>query len=177
MKYTFILLAIFCLSIVKTSAQKLTEKENSLLDDFIKTKIALEKEKIVSDTLEKVFQGVVYKVKAGFSDENGISYCMENFFIIKDGVLLEFNATNLFSAVRSSFFIKNEADAKIFETAIDKISPVRWDNEEFKQHLKKENKWYFVRAKFFDSKSAYVVTVDPSGKITGISYDLEAIKK
>jgi hypothetical protein len=177
MKNSIIILIIFCFSVLRTAAQGLNEKENSLLDNFIKSKIAVEKEKIVSDTLQKVFSGAVYKVKAGYSDESGISYCTEDYFVIKDNILIPFTTSDLFVAVRSDFFIKNEADAKIFETALDKIKPISWDSKELKEHLKKENRWYFVRGKFFDSKSAFIVTVGQDGKISAIGYDMEAIKK
>ena len=46
-----------------------------------------------------------------------------------------------------------------------------------KEHLKKDNKWYFIRDTFFDSKSGYIVSVDPNGKILNIAHELEAIKK
>jgi hypothetical protein len=177
MKNSIIVLAIFCFSILRTTAQELTEKENALLDDYVKSKVATEKEKIVSDTLEKVFSGVVYKVKGGYSEDNGISYCTESLFIIKGNDLIAFSSHNLLSAVRSDFTIKNETDAKIFETALDKIDPIKWGNEELKEHLKKDNKWYFVRAKFFESKSAYIVTIGKDGKISDIGYEMEAIKK
>jgi hypothetical protein len=84
---------------------------------------------------------------------------------------------DLLPAIRSDFSLKDESDAKVFETALDKIKPPDWSNKKYKEHLKIDNKWYFVRGKFFDSKSAYIVTIDQSGKITKIDYNDEAIKK
>lgn len=168
---------ILSFSILKTAAQELSDSENSLIDNYLKSNIASEKEKIVSDTLEKVISGPVFKIKGGFSEENGTSYCVEYRFIIKEGNLISFSTDNFLSVLRSDFSIKSAADAKIFETALDKLYPISWSNEDKKEKLKIDNKWYFVRGTFFDSKSAYIVTLDPNGKITEISYSMEAIKK
>ena len=79
--------------------------------------------------------------------------------------------------LRNDFRIKNEADVKIFETALDKLFPISWPDDEKKEHIKKDNKWYFIRGDFFDSKSGYIVTLDPLMKITNIAYDMKAIGK
>lgn len=177
MKNAIIFILILSLSILKTTAQELSESENSLFDNYLKSNIASEKEKIISDTLDKVVKGPVFKIKGGFSEENGVSFCVEYRLIIQEGNLIAFNSDNFMSVLRSDFSIKNEADAKIFETALDKLFPISWSNADKKEHLKKDNKWYFVRGTFFDSKSAYIVTLDQNGKITEFSYSMEAIKK
>lgn len=166
---------------MKMNAQATAEKENSILDDLFKSHLVVNKVKIVSDTLDKVFDCSFYKVDAGFDFEGG-SLCTNNLFIIKDGKLLDYDNRldslfNLLTALRSDFRIKNEADVKIFETSLDKLFPISWPNDEKKEHIKKGNKWYFIRGDFFDSKSGYIVTLDPSMKITNIAYDMEAIKK
>jgi len=163
------------------NAQATAEKENSILDDLFKSHLVVNKEKIVSDTLDKVFDCSFYKVDAGFDFEGGM-LCTNNLFIIKDGKLLDYDNRldslfNLLSVLRSDFRIKNEADVKIFETSLDKLFPISWPNDEKKEHIKKGNKWYFIRGDFFDSKSGYIVTIDPSMKITNIAYDMEAIKQ
>ena len=85
--------------------------------------------------------------------------------------------STLLSLVRKDFYLKTEADAKIFETSFDKLYPISWTKAEEKEHLKINNKWYFIRAKFFDSKSGYIVTLDKNSNISDISYNMEAIKK
>jgi hypothetical protein len=182
MKKSIIYIMIFSFLILKINAQEISEKENSLLDNFIKSKISIKKEKIVSDTLEKVFTGTFYKIDAGFSFGEGGSMCSGTLFVIKEGILIEFESrtdsmSTLLSLIRKDFYLKSEADVKIFETSLDKIYPMSWTNEEYKEHLKINNKWYFVRGKFFDSKSGYIITLDKNSKISNIAYSMEAIKK
>jgi hypothetical protein len=182
MKKSFIYIMIFCLAILKMNAQDISEKDNIMLDSFIKSKIAIEKEKIDSDTLGKVFNGTFYKISAGFSFMDGGAMCAGSLLILKDGKLIEFDNRRdtmftLLTLLRSDFYLKTAADVKVFETTLDKIYPMSWSEAENKEHIKINNKWYFVRGKFFDSKSAYIVTLDKNSKISNIAYDMEAIKK
>ena len=167
---------------LKVNAQEISEKDNSLIDDLIKSKIFIQKEKIVSDTLAKVFNGTFFKVDAGFSFSDESGYCSGDLFIIKDGECAPLGGRSdsmhiLVSLVRPDFYIKSEVDARIFETALDKIYPIGMMGGEYKEHLKINTKWYFIRDKFFDSKSGYIVTLDKNSKISNIGYSMEAIKK
>ena len=181
MKKTIIYLAIFSFSILKVNGQEISDKENSLLDNFIKSKISITKEKIVSDTLEKAFTGTFFKVDAGFSLGDGGIYS-GLIFVIKDDKLIEYvgrtdSLSTLLSLIRKDFYLKTETDAQIFETSLDKLFPISWTSVGEKEHLKIKNQWYFVRGKFFDSKSGYIVTLDKNSNISDISYNMEAIKK
>ena len=181
MKKPICLIMIFSMLILKISAQEISEADNSLIDDFVKSHVAVTKEKIISDTLQNVFNGTFFKISAGFNfDENGGS--TGYIFAIKGGELFAIenptvNMPVLSSLVKTDYYLKSETDAKKFETALDKIFPIAWPESDKKEHLKLSNKWYFIRNKFFDSKSGFIVTVDNNSKITDISYEMEAIKK
>jgi hypothetical protein len=177
MKKSITIIAIFSFILMGAGAQEMTEKENTLLDNFLKSKVIGEKEKFVSDTLERVIPGPVYKIRAGFSEADATSYCSEYFFVIRNGSLVDFGTSNLMPVLKSGLSIKTEADAKIFETALDKVFPVSWSDEDKKKHIKKANKWYFVRGDFFDFYSGFIVTVDPAGKIIATGYDMKATEK
>ena len=177
MKKSIAIFAIFSFILMGARAQELTEKENSLLNNFLNSRVIGEKEKIVSDTLSRVFPGPVYSIKAGFSDPDGINYCSQYYFIIKDGNLVDFGRDSIMKVLKSGFSIKTEADAKVFETALDKIFPVSWSDEDMKKHFKKGIIWYFARGDFFEFYSGFIVTIDPAGKITGIRYDMKATEK
>jgi hypothetical protein len=177
MKKSITIIAILSFILMGARAQEMTEKENALLDNFLKAKVTGEKEKVVSDTLDRVIPGPVYKLKAGFSDPDGTSYCSQYYFVIKDGNLVDFGTSNLMPVLKSGLSIKTEADAKVFETALDKVFPVSWSDEDVKKHIKKGNKWYFVRGDFFDFYSGFIITVDPAGKIIATGYDMKATEK
>jgi hypothetical protein len=180
MKKSIFCLIIFTFSFLKINAQEISEKENSLLDSFINSKVSTSKEKIVSDTLEKVFNGTFFNVHVGFSFGDAGSQLF--LFVIRDGKGIEYVSSSdslntLLSLVKKDFFLRNNADAKIFETCLDKLFPISWTSAGDKEHLKIDGKWYFVRGKFFDSKSGYIVTLDNNSKISDIAYSMEAIKK
>jgi hypothetical protein len=182
MKKVLVYIILLAISFSKINGQELSENENTFFDDLIKSKIVTEKTKIDSDTLAKVFTGTFYTVGAGFSSVDGVSMCLNYLFVMKDGQLIEFDSRTdsmltLVSLLRNDFFIKNESDAKIFETVLNKIYPVSWINEEYVEIIKKDNNWYFIRGEFFDSKSGYIVSLDQNSKITNIAYSMEAIKK
>jgi hypothetical protein len=170
---------LFC--ILNINAQEISAKDNALLDDFIKSKISVVKEKIVSDTLAMVFAGTFYKIDAGFAFTENMSSSSSELFAVKDGNIYVIekieDMSPLVSLVKSGFYLKSEADARIFEAAIDKIYPVSDLHLKDKEHLKVGNKWYFIRDTFFDSKSGFTVTLDQNSKIVSIAYNLEAIKK
>jgi hypothetical protein len=177
MKKAIMITTILSLILLNVRAQGLTEQENTLLDTYLKSVVTGEKEKVVSDTLNKVIPGPVYKLNAGFADPDGTSFCTQYYFIIKDGKLLRFGKEALMSVIKSGFAIKTEADAKVFEAALDQIFPLSWSSEDEKKHFKKSNNWYFVRDDFFEFYSGFEVIVDPSGKITGIRYDMKVVAK
>jgi hypothetical protein len=184
MKKSICLIMTLSFLSINIIAQEIPEKDNSLLDNFIKSKISIIKETIVSDTLTKVFYGTFYKVNAGFAfiDTDQMTSSSNDIFNIKDGAIFVIESrsdsmSTLLSLVRKDFYLKTAANAKVFETALDKIYPMSDMDMEYKEHLKIANKWYFIRDKFFDSKSGYIVTLDQNSKITNISYSMEAIKK
>jgi hypothetical protein len=182
MKNLICFILFFSFLMMNINAQEISEKDNSLLDNFIKSKISIVKVKIESDTLSKVFSGAFYKVDAGFAFTENMSYCSGDVFVIKEGALYVMEGKTdsmrtLVSLVKNDFFLKGETDAKAFEMALDKIYPMSEMNEKHKEHLKSGGKWYFIRDEFFDSKSGFTVTLDQNSRILNISYNLEAIKK
>ena len=181
MKKSICFIIILSFLSINLIGQGTPEKDNLLLDTFFKSKVSIEKERLVPDTLAKVFYGTFYKVEAGFSFPGESSYT-NYMFNIKDGALLLIqnrndSITSLLSLVRNDFYLKTAINAKVFESCLDKIYPMSDTDMHLKQHLKIANKWYFIRGTFFDSKSGYIVTLDQNSKIKNISYSMEAIKK
>jgi hypothetical protein len=165
-------------------AQGTSENYNLLIEKYIKSISYIEKVKIVSDTLAKVFNGTFYNFSPGFSSGNGTITCSSYSIVIKDGKVTELEELSedkkmnfLLSLVRADFYLKNEGDVKLFENSLDKIYPLKASDAKDKAHLKINKQWYFVRGDFFDSKKALIVTLDGNSKISGIDFSLNAIKK
>jgi hypothetical protein len=182
MKKTLIYLMIFCFPFLKVNAQEIPENDKALIDNFIKSITSVEKVKIESDTLARVFKGSFYTATTVFAVDEGTSSCSEYWFVINNGKLTQLEMTSskkkldgLFSLLKENVQIKNESDARIFETALDKIYPISWSEVEAKKHMKTGNKWYFIRGKFFDSVKGFIITLDQNSRITQIDYDLEIV--
>jgi hypothetical protein len=184
MKKSISVIIILSFMSIKLIGQDIPEKDNLLLDNFIKSRVSIAKERIDPDTLAKVFYGTFYKVNAGYAfiDPDQMTSSSNDIFNINDGHLIVLESRTdsmltLLSLVRKDFYLKTPINAKVFETCLDKIYPMSDMDIKNKAHMKIGNKWYFVRGTFFDSKSGYIVTLDQNSRITNISYSLEAIKK
>ncbi len=68
-------------------------------------------------------------------------------------------------ALSKKYTIKNEADAKKFETLLDSI---KLAEKEIKRFYRKDNVWCFVREKPFSDERGILVLADKSGKILHI---------
>lgn len=175
-KIIFISIAIslFCTHIY---AQGISQKDNASIDNLFRSNLVINKESIVSDTLSMVFKGNFYMVdpKIKLEDEEDVYSCRTLISIV-NGVIYNRLDTSLLPVLQDNFYIRTEKDAKIFETALDKLYPVQEDEKELKEHLKSGNIWYFIRSDFFEDKSGYKVTINKDSKVTGIVYDMKAIK-
>lgn len=185
MKKLLIYLVFCTIPFLGAFGQATPENENRLMDNFINSKTTLQKTKMESDTLAKVFKGSFYEITAFYEHINGSSSCGSYKIVINDGIISEIEEADetkplpaLFSLLQTGFTIKNEAEAKIFETALDHLYPLSWtDKPEDKKHQKINNKWLFLRGDFFESKKGFIVTLDQNSSITNIDFDLEAVKK
>jgi len=178
---TLLILIIFFLA-GKVSGQTVTANENAMLDKFIQSQVMTDKEKIVSDSLEKVFNGTFFRFKIGASTSEGDSWCITSLVVLLGGKLIEFdNRTDsilpLLSLAKNDFYLKTESDARIVEAALTKLYPPSEFSDEKPERIKMGNSWYFIRGKFFDSKSGYIVSLDKNFRISNIAYSMEAIKK
>jgi hypothetical protein len=177
MKKLFILTIAVSLCSTYLNAQGLSQKDNASIDNLFRSNLVINKERIVSDTLSLVFKGNFYMVdpKIKLEDEEDVYSCRTLISIV-NGVIYNRLDTSLLPVLQDNFYIRSEKDAVIFETALDKLYPVQEDEKELKEHLKTGNIWYFIRSDFFEDKSGYKVTINKDSKVTGIVYDMKAIK-
>ena len=180
MKKAVAIQIILTLIIINLKAQDITQKDNSLIDNLYISKMNIKKERLSSEELGKVFSGTFYRVspRFAFGADETMFACTKKIMIINNGKIFEMAsfATNLEPLIKNNFFLKTETDVNTFEAALDAIDPIgEWDMGD-KEHLKKDNKWYFVRKVGFGYKHAYIVITDQNSKITDIDYSREAIK-
>lgn len=183
MKRAMLFVLILSCFLLDSIGQVSSGKDDLMVDNYLKSRIIVEKEKILSDTLGKVFNGTFYSCKTGFSSAEGDTWCSGSIIVMNAGKLIEFDSRTdsilpLLALVRKDFIVKGVNEAIIIETALEKLYPLSsFSGNEDKERLKIGNNWYFIRGKFFDSKSGYIVTLDKNLRISNIAYSMEAIKK
>jgi len=182
MKKILVLFAILGCFILNTNGQGSSAKDDLTVENYLKSRTIVEKQKLPSDTLAKVFNGTFYIGKTGFSSNEGENWCSSSIIVMNAGKLIEFDSRNdsilpLLSLVRKDFIVKGVNEAKIIETCLRLLYPPGEFSDEKTEIIKNGNNWYFIRGKFFDSKSGYIVSLDKNLRISNIAYSMEAIKK
>jgi len=183
-KKVIVTLIICGIAFLSASGQTIPENDAAMIDELINSTITIKKVPIESEALAKVFNGTFYRVTPTYNRNGGVSSCEEYFLVIHNGKISELEDISetkpldfLFSLLKKDYTIKNESEAKIFESALDAIYPVDWSvDAEDKKSLQQDGKWLFLRGDFFGSKKGFVITLDQNAGISQISYDLEAVK-
>lgn len=179
MKNLLIFAAILPILSMSVSGQA---NEGAIVDNYIKSNLIIKKNKIVSDTLARVFTGNFYRLSIAFTGGGIESNCSENVVVIKDGKLIELDnrldsMKPLLSVLRKDFLLKSDADGKVVEICLKKLFPISdFADPKDIYRTRNGNKWYYIRGTFMDSKSGYIITTDKNFRITNIAYEMEAIK-
>jgi len=161
------------------TAQTINPQDEKLIDDYLHKNLTTVKTLVGTAAVSKVFVGTFYLVDPAFNTDEGLSYVMELPMNINAGeiVLYELLSTDkelpaLMSLVKKDFLLKDESKAKLFEAALNELFPVKESEMADVKHLKKNNQWIFLRAKFFDDQTAVIVTTEPNGTITKMEVKL-----
>ncbi len=184
MKTIILFLLIACGFTFTSKAQDVDNSDILLIDEFVNSITSREIEKVVSEDLNKVFTGTFYSVSPVITLENSYCSCGDNLIVIKDGQLIQIEEVGfnkrleqLFSLLHEDFTIISESDAQTFEKVLDEIYPLSWaDKPEEKKFFRRDNTWVFVRGEYFEGKKGFIVELDQASKITGILYDIAAVK-
>jgi hypothetical protein len=182
MKKILLFIAILTCVVLNLKGQGSSGKDDLTVDNYLKAGIRIEKERIISDTLSKVFNGTFYKCKTGFASSEGDIWCSGSIIVMNAGKMVEFDSRTdsilpLLSLVRKEFIVKGVNEAKILETCLRLLYPPSEFSDFVPERIKMGNNWYFIRGTFFDSKSGYIVSLDKNLRISNIAYSMEAIKK
>lgn len=174
--YSFIILFSSTLS-----GQKVPDSDKAAINGYINKMMYLDLKPVVSDALPSVFAGKFYIVHQEFRfDTSGTWICQNiklnvngNSVSYLEGLNSNMVVNSLTVLFKKDFLLKDENAAVKFESALNVIYP--YENRDIDQikHMKKGDQWIFIRGKFFDNYSAMIITVDPKGTITKITYSLE----
>ncbi len=177
-----ILSVVFILFITfSLKSQSVDTQTSKLIGDFVKSNIETQITPVEQTNLSKVFSGTFYKINVGFVETGvGASSCADDNHVningttvkMTEGIHMDLECPVLMSLVRKDFRLKDENAAKLFEESLNVIYPVDEKEKVNIKHLKKGTQWVFIRGKFFDDFTAFLVTVSPDGTISKIEVKL-----
>jgi len=170
-------------SLLWTGSWAMADEKEEVRKEVLR-RIEIESSRVESLALKKAFSATFYDVTIKIK-EGGGSSTSKMLLAKKDGKFVNLESTvttqkmpGLQSLVSKDFKLKTEADAKVFEEALDKLYPVRsfGSKKKAKAVKKTDNGWAFIRGTFFKDLKGFEVTTDAAGTVTAIGYSLE-IKK
>lgn len=176
-----VLFIFIMLLTMKTFAQQIDSATEKIINDYVISRLIIEKEPADPSLLSQVFSGKFYKVNTFYyyasREENSESSaaCNQFWLNVDNGKLTEvqqlFSDSNLpdvLSLLKKDFFLKDEASALKFENALNALFPVDEKEKLNIKHMKKNFQWIFLRGKFFDDSTAVIVTTNPNGSVSKV---------
>lgn len=167
--------------ILNICAQTIAPESQKLIESFVKSNIDVQLADVDQAKVSKVFTGTFFKINIGFIEPgSGVSTCGSDNYINVNGsevnmiepVHMDLECPVLMSLIRKDFLLKDENGANLFEAALNVLYPL--DEEEIQnvKHLHRDLQWIFLRGKFFDDFTAFIVTTGPDGAVTKIELEL-----
>ncbi|MFN8241619.1 MAG: hypothetical protein U0X39_12830 [Bacteroidales bacterium] len=163
------------------SGQTVDNQTQKLVGDFVRNNTDVRIEPVDNVATGKVFTGTFYKLIVGFIETGvGSSDCGDANYVNINGsnvkmaepVHMDLECPVLLSIVKKDFLLKDENAAKLFEAAMNVIYPFDEKEKANVKHMKKGTQWIFLRGKFFDDYTAFIVTTAANGTITKIDLKL-----
>ena len=165
---------------LRIRADGLTPAQRQLFEEHWLSQVKLQVRPINAPALSKVFAGGVYEVTTT-KELGGGGTSEERQRVVFDGkqfAPIEQPGTNqdfpfLLNLIKSEFRLATQSQAKQFEAALDALYDGISVGDEPKQIKQQGNQWIFVRGKFFEDLSGYILTTKADGKITKVAYSLK----
>lgn len=172
---------IALLFVVNVCAQTISPDNQKLIESFVKNNIDVQLADIDQTAVSKVFSGTFYKINIGFVEPgSGVSGCGSDNYINVNGsdvnmiepVHMDLECPVLMSLIRKDYLLKDDNAAKLFEAALNTLYPLEEEEIQNARHIHRDSQWIFLRGKFFDDFTAFIVTAGPDGAVTKIELEL-----
>ncbi len=162
-------------------AQTIAPESQKLIESFVKSNIDIKLEAVDQIEVSKVFSGTFFKLNVGFIETgSGANSCGSDNYINVNGsavnmiepIHMDLECPVLTSIIKKDFLLKDENAAQLFEAALNVLYPVDEDEIQNVKHLHKDSQWIFLRGKFFDDFTAFIVTTGSNGVVTNVELEL-----
>jgi hypothetical protein len=163
------------------SAQTIDSQSQKLIEAFVKSNIDIKSEAIDPTVVSKVFIGKFCNIHVGFIETGvGASACGDDNYIningttiqMTEGIHMDLEFSILLSLIKKDFLLKDENAAKLFEASLNVLYPVDKKEVPNIKHFKKGSQWIFLRGKFFDDYTAFIISTGTTGTVTKIELKL-----
>jgi hypothetical protein len=178
-----ILIGALVLGVVATRAWggDLTADEKAFLDQHFSDVVKIESARVSDPAVIKAFATPFYTVSIDISDGDGGTSHNSVLVTRRDDKLVgvtrpgtDGDHPEIQQMFRPDFRLKNDADARVLQTALDAVFPIIGSSDQKAKTFKHAgHEWTFVRGEFFDAKMGFVVTTDHSGAVTGVKFVLK----
>jgi len=183
MKMRLLKMAVVVVPILLSGSLAMADETEAVRQEVLR-RIKIESTKVESVALAKVFRATFYKVEIKIKEGAGTSKS-KMLLVKKDAKFIDLETTfttqnmpGLHSLIVKDFKLKTEADAKVFEEALDKLYPIRsfGSSKKVKAVKKTAAGWVFVRGTFMKYLKGFEVATDAKGTIQSIRYNLKTKK-
>jgi len=168
--------------ILPLRAEQLTPDEKTFIDKHISDVIGTETERLSDPSLTKVFATPFYKIKLGIKQADGQMDSSQSLIAVKlDDKLVDLSTPSsdadvpmMVKMFDPKFKLLADADAQTVQKCFDILYPPFMEEE--KKIIKfshKGNDWTFIRGKFFDTFSGYVITTNADGSVKTVKFSLK----
>jgi hypothetical protein len=178
-----ILIGALVLGVVATRAWggDLTADEKVFLGQHLSDVVKIESVRVSDPAVIKAFATPFYTVNIDISDGDGGTSHNSVLVTRRDDKLVgvtrpgtDGDHPEIQQMFRPDFRLKNDADARVLQTALDAVFPIIGSSDQKAKTFKQAgHEWRFVRGEFFDAKMGFVVTTDNSGTVTGVKFVLK----
>jgi hypothetical protein len=178
-----ILIGALVLGVVATRAwgAELTADEKAFLDRHVSDVVKIDYGRLSDPAVVKVFATAFYTLNVdidvgdgGTSSNSAIVARQADKLVSLHRPGTDGDHPEIQQMFRPDFRLKNDADARVLQTALDAVFPIIGSSDQKAKTFKHAgHEWTFVRGEFFDAKMGFVMTTDNSGAVTGVKFVLK----
>ncbi len=141
--------------------------------------VQLQPERLGDAAVTSVFAPAIYRVKIIINDPNGNP--TTSVLVARSGNTIvpvsqpgeERDCPEIHKLLRPTFRLNGDAAAATVQSALDAVFPIFGPDADVKAIRHTGNQWTFVRGKFFENATGFVLTTDATGRITGVRWALK----
>ncbi len=156
------------------AAQGVPQDELAYVRTHMDHIVQLRPERLSDAAVTSVFAVPIYRVKIIINDPNGNP--TTSVLVGRSGSAIQVisqpseggDCPELHKLLKTTFKLNGDAAAATVQSALDVLFPLYGPDADVKAIRHTGNEWTFVRGKFFENATGFILTTDATGRITGV---------